>query len=340
VANVGTLVQPTTRAAYLANSAPLPNNLFSHADQQGQMQSSVPSGLSGTGWAGRLADQMQSSNTGSYPLLVSLAGNALFCNGASTHPGSITPGVTPGLRGYSTSNASVARMSALQSLLNQNSISTDSGAVLLKQASVNMSNSLTDAATLNAALNGAPALQTVFPTKTSIGAQLEEVAKLIQVRSQLNMNRQIFFCSLGGFDTHTGQLNGQTSLFSQLSPALAAFYAATEELNVADQVTTFTESDFSRTFEPNTNGGTDHAWGSHHIVMGASVQGAKMFGTFPTLALGGPDDAGTEGRWIPTTAVDQYGATLAQWFGLPAGSLPSVFPNIGNFQSTDVGFFG
>ncbi|HEY3743716.1 MAG TPA: DUF1501 domain-containing protein, partial [Bryobacteraceae bacterium] len=186
---------------------------------------------------------------------------------------------------------------------------------------------------------GAPALATVFP-KTSIGAQLQEVAKLIQVRDQMNMNRQIFFCSLGGFDTHTVQLTSQDTLYAQLSPALAAFYAATEELTVADQVTTFTESDFSRTFEPNSNGGSDHGWGSHHIVMGAGIKGSKMYGTFPSQQLGGPDDAGSEGRWIPTTAVDQYGATLAQWFGLPTASLPLVFPNIGNFPTTDVGFYG
>ena len=154
------------------------------------------------------------------------------------------------------------------------------------------------------------------------------------------MSRQIFFCSLGGFDNHTQELPTQQQLFAELAPALDAFYKATVEKTVADQVTTFTEPDFARTLSPNSNGGTDHAWGGHHLVMGASVKGGQLYGKFPTLLPSGPDDAGTEGRWIPTTAVDQYAATLAQWFGLPTGQLATVFPNLANFGSTDLGFFG
>ena len=339
VANVGTLVKPTTQAAYRAHTAPIPSNLFSHADQQGEMQTAEADGLSTTGWGGRLADQMAHANTGSYPMFVSVAGNSRLGLGNSTHPGSVTPNVAPGLRGFGTDAPSQARLTALESLVTQDTLLTDSGAVLLKAASVNMSNSLKDSASLGTALKSSTPLRTLFPT-TSIGNQLSQVAKLIQVRSALSMNRQIFFCSLGGFDTHTAQLTDQDKLYSQLSPALSAFYQATEELTVASEVTTFTESDFSRTLQPNSNGGTDHAWGSHHIVMGASVKGNKMYGTFPTLIPNGPDDEGGEGRWIPTTAVDQYAATLAQWFGLPASSLPAVFPNIGNFAVTDLKFFG
>jgi uncharacterized protein (DUF1501 family) len=202
-----------------------------------------------------------------------------------------------------------------------------------------MTNALADADTLTTALKSAKPLATVFPN-TGVGQQLLEVARLIQIRDALKMNRQIFFCSLGGFDTHTAQLGDQDRLFSQLSPALAAFYKATEELTVADQVTTFTESDFSRTLQPNSNGGTDHAWGSHQIVIGASVKGAVLYGRFPSLQLNGADDAGGQGRWVPTTSVDQYGATLSQWFGLASANLAAVFPNIANFKTTDVGFFG
>ncbi len=339
VANVGTLVHPVTRTQFLQNSAPLPSNLFSHSDQQAEMQTAVPDGLSTTGWAGRLADQMAHLNTGSYPMMVSVAGNAIFGLGNSTHPGAITPNVAPGLRGFGTDTASQARLTALQALASQDSLKTDSGAVLLKQAGRNMNNTLNDADAVNRALKTAMPLKTVFPT-TSLGNQLNQVAKLVAVRQALNMNRQIFFCSIGGFDTHTSQIADQDKLFSQLSPALAAFYQATEELVVADQVTTFTESDFSRTLQPNSNGGSDHAWGSHHIVMGASVKGGKLYGKFPTLQLNGPDDAGGEGRWIPSTSVDQYASTLAQWFGLPLSSLPAVFPNLANFTIKDVGFFG
>jgi uncharacterized protein (DUF1501 family) len=127
-------------------------------------------------------------------------------------------------------------------------------------------------------------------------------------------------------------------LLSSLNAALAAFYQATLELGVQTEVTTFTMSDFSRTFQPNSNQGSDHAWGSHHIVMGGAVNGGKMYGTFPTLALGGPDDSGSNGRWVPTTASTQYAATLAQWFGVSTAQLPTVFPYIGNFSTNNLGF--
>jgi uncharacterized protein (DUF1501 family) len=251
----------------------------------------------------------------------------------------VVPGQTIGLTGFGTDAASQARLTALKTILASDTVRTDAGAILLKQAGLNMHNALKDSDTLSAALKGEPALTTVFPA-TSIGQQLLEVAKLIQVRDKLQMNRQIFFCSLGGFDTHTAELTTQDTLYSQLSPALAAFYQATEELNVANDVTAFTESDFSRTMQPNSNGGTDHGWGGHHLVIGGAVKGASLYGKFPNLSLNGPDDAGGEGRWVPTIAVDQYGATLAQWFGLSPDKLPLVFPNIAKFPTNDVGFFG
>jgi uncharacterized protein (DUF1501 family) len=167
---------------------------------------------------------------------------------------------------------------------------------------------------------------------------LQQVAQIIQAQNYLGMNRQIFFCSLGGFDTHTQEINTHNNLYPQLSPALAAFYDATQELGMAQNVTTFTESDFSRTFQPTSGDGSDHAWGSHHLVLGGAVQGGQIFGAFPSFVLAGPDDADVRGRWIPSASIDQYGATLCSWFGIPASALPAVFPNLPNFPVTNLGF--
>ena len=169
------------------------------------------------------------------------------------------------------------------------------------------------------------------------------VAQMIAAAPQLGLTRQVFFASLGGFDLHSDQLTAHATLLSQLSQALNAFNSATVELGVQNQVTTFTASDFSRTF--NTNGtsdgtaGSDHGWGSHHLIMGGAVKGGDIYGQVPLLELGGPEDTG-RGRWIPTTSVDEYAATLATWFGVSASNLPVVLPNIGRFAASNLGFMG
>jgi uncharacterized protein (DUF1501 family) len=333
VANVGTLVQPLTRAQYQAGQT-APTNLFSHPDQQLEWQNAAQSAATPTGWAGRMADVLGATyNSGaSIPMITSVAGDTLFCNGSSTTPVSVSPG-NLGEANCSEGSECSARQLTAQALL-----TLDTGISLVQADDSITSNAYAYAKTLADAVQSITPLKTVFPASNGLGAQLQQIAQIIQVRSALNVQRQIFFAGIGNFDTHAGQLGLQSTLLAEISPALAAFYNATVELGVSTEVTTFTMSDFSRTFQPNSNNGSDHAWGSHHIVLGGAVKGGQIYGTYPTLALAGPDDSDSNGRWVPTTASSQYAATLAQWFGVSAGELPAVLPSIGNFSTNNLGF--
>ena len=187
--------------------------------------------------------------------------------------------------------------------------------------------------------NTASSVQNLFTGQNnSIAQQLLTVAKLIEARASTGVKRQIFFVSLGGFDTHTNELNTLQNLLGQLSLALKSFYDATVRLGVADNVTSFTLSDFGRTFKPAAGQGSDHAWGNHQIIVGGAVKGGDFYGKYPTLQLSGPSDVTAEGRWLPTTAVDQYAATLATWFGLPASDLSIVLPTVSKFPTANLGF--
>jgi uncharacterized protein (DUF1501 family) len=333
VANVGTLIEPTTKAQFKAGTG-LPTNLFSHPDQQLEWQNAAQSGATSTGWAGRIADTLNASyNSGaSVPMITSVAGDTLFCNGSASTPVSVSPGNLGGAQCSEGTTECNAQQATAQALL-----SFDSGLTLVHADNSITNNAYNYAKTLTAATQSVPPLLTVFPAG-GLGAQLKQVAQIIQVRAALGVSRQIFFCGIGNFDTHADQLVLQNALLAGISPALAAFYAATVELGVQSNVTTFTMSDFSRTYQPNSNTGSDHAWGSHHIVIGGAVNGGQMYGTFPTLALNGPDDSGTNGRWVPSTGSVQYAATLASWFGVSTAQMPTIFPNIGSFSTANLGF--
>ena len=337
LANVGTLLAPTTAAQYKAKQVAPPSNLFSHPDQQLEWQNQMQTAAGSSGWAGRMADKLSTQyNPGALvPMIASLSGDALFCNGTATSPVAVSSG-GPGTAACSDHTYCGGRQQTAQQF------STLSSGVSLIQADNNITNNAyAYNATLSNALGAATALQTVFPTTANpFGAQLQEVARLIQVRAALGVTRQIFFVGAGNFDTHGNQLATQASLLAELSPALGAFYRALEEMKLTESVTAFTCSDFARTLQPNSSDGSDHAWGSHHMIIGGAVKGGKIYGTFPTLALGGPDDASTNGRWVPSTSSAQYAATLAQWFGLPASDLQYVLPYIGNFASNNLGFLG
>lgn len=333
VTNVGTLMQPTTRAQYLAGST-VPTNLFSHTDQQLEWQNAAQSGVTPTGWAGRISDALTktANPNGKVPMITSVAGDTLFCNGSTSTPVSVSPGNLGAAQCSEGATECAAQQATAQALL-----SFSSGLSLVQADNSITSNAYSYAKTLSDAAQSVSALKTVFPAN-GLGAQLKQIAQIIQIRASLGVSRQIFFAGIGNFDTHSDQVNLQGNLLAQIGPALAAFYASTQELGVANSVTSFTMSDFSRTFQPNSNTGSDHAWGSHHVVLGGAVNGGRMYGTFPTLALGGPDDSGSNGRWVPSTGSVQYASTLAQWFGVSVAQLPAIFPNIGSFASNNLGF--
>jgi uncharacterized protein (DUF1501 family) len=354
--NVGTLVRPITRADFLANTTgSRPPQLFSHSDQVTQWQTSIPDQAPITGWGGRVADLLNATSnpSGQISMSVSLNGINTFEVGniVSQYQISTAGAITLGgsLMGSTAGNSARARTFKDITGLPHPNLQRTAYADVLERAIATgelLNAAIASTATATDVPAGTFVWNTPFPN-TGTGNQLKMIARTIAARgpAAFNMSRQIFFCSIGGFDTHTSQvtlsplnpLTGtHTNLLNEVSEAMYAFQRAMEQLGVPDSVTTFTASDFSRTLPTNSQG-SDHGWGSHHVIMGGAVNGHRTYGRLPEFTINGPDDTGT-GRWIPTTSVDQYSATLAKWFGVDPGNMGDVFPNLNRFPSSDLGF--
>ena len=337
--NVGPLIVPTTLAQFRNQSVPLPPKLFSHNDQQSVWQSSYAEG-SVRGWGGSLGDlALQAGNGGSSLFTcMSVTGNAVFLSGANALSYQIGLGGAVAISPVTgTAYGSAACQSALRNLITQprtQTMENELNRITLR--------SIDSQVILGNALTGSSGkFDAVLPDQvggmtSNLNRQLKMVARLIDGQRSLGLSRQVFMVSMGGFDLHDNLAVNQPRLLGTLGAAMSGFQAAMELIGKSDAVTTFTASDFGRTITSNGDG-SDHGWGSHHLVMGGAVKGRQFYGNAPTAPLGGPEDVG-QGRYIPTTSVDQYAATMARWFGVTPSEMARVAPSIGNFDVKDIGF--
>jgi len=336
VANVGMLVQPSARAGLDAGSTPRPTNLFSHNDQMLALQSADPRGFTRVGWGGRVADKLDAANPGTlFPPLTSVNGLQTFVFGQTSVPLTVPPNPYFTLYSSNQYQFDVLRDATLREILAQ-----DQSNVYEIVAQLLSEEGLAAASVVFPILqNKNSVVPPFFANLTGqVAAQFRTIAQLIEGRAQTQLKRQVFFVQQGGYDTHGSQTSVQNGLLDELSRGVGAFQDALSALGMTNGVTTFTLSDFGRTFKPAANAGTDHGWGNYAFVMGGAVKGGDFYGTTPTQALNGPDDLGDAGRWIPTTSLEQYGATLVRWLGIAESDLPYVFPNIGAFTNTNMGF--
>ncbi|MCW1885039.1 DUF1501 domain-containing protein [Luteolibacter flavescens] len=390
--NVGPLVRPVIKAEYLAGTAALPPQLYSHSDQTTHWQTSWPDEPPKTGWAGRMGDWLLNGveDVGQLASLnISVSGTNTFQRGEHFHPfsvaskGAVTltdglpigPATPEGPQRYEWLGGWHQALGKIVEIPTPENMQRSAYAGVLGNAiasGVNVNQALDDTVEVGerctdgspgewvwdiAWPSGSPWTGLGFP-RTSLGGQLKMVARMIAARVALGMSkRQTFFVQLGGFDTHADQVfSGNPSvgthaqLLTELSDAVFAFQRALEQLGVMgdhlgiqNKVVSFTASDFGRTFRSNGLG-SDHGWGAHHFIFGgngeatSALDGGKTYGAFPNQFLGSsPDDAGG-GRWIPTTSVDAYSATLGRWFGVSEEGLNLIFPNLTHFSNRNLGF--
>ncbi|MFN7724833.1 MAG: DUF1501 domain-containing protein [Rubrivivax sp.] len=368
VPNIGPLVLPTTKAQYALSSHPKPKNLFSHNDQQNTWQALAPEGAT-TGWAGRMGDLLASGNSRPVFTAISAAGNAVWLSGQQTRQyqvssnGAVRLGLDSNNRVFGSTDLGLALQRISGTTRGSHVLETDLAAVAQRSidAEVLLRTALkpaSDAAFGTAPTSGSynanndPKLQYDNPLTgakavNGLAQQLQVVARMVEagMSGATGVQRQVFFVSLGGFDSHDLQNRTHADLFARIAHALRYFDTALGALNARSNVTTFTASDFGRTFTSNGDG-TDHGWGSHHFVMGGAVKGGDLYGNFPTLGVknannnnfdSSPHQLGN-GALLPEVAVDQLGATLGKWLGLSDTQLLDVFPNLKNFSTRNLGF--
>ncbi len=336
VANVGALVRPVTKVELEQQGAPRPVNLFSHADQLRVTSSADTRAASQIGWGGRMADRVESLNVSTpFPTLVATDLSGTFKNGLTSIPLTVPPGAI-----YSSVGTPDPQVDALAEATIREILGQEQANIYDAVAATYARESLAASSILMPILRSPNSAMPPFfaGLGSNLAKQLLNVALLIESRAQTGVRRQIFYVRHPQYDTHGSQPDIQGRLLTEFSQAIEAFQAAIGSLGLARNITTFTLSEFGRTWKPAAGAGTDHGWGNYAFVIGDAVRGGDIYGKLPTQVLNGPDDLGDAGRWIPTTSIEQYGATLCRWFGIAEGDLPYIFPNIGAFANTNLGF--
>ncbi len=340
--NVGPLIQPLTSSEFAGGIAPRPKKLFSHNDQQSTWMSNAPEGEI-VGWGGKFADAAVASGINQEEAFTAIStdGNTVFLSGEDVQQYALNTNGPPQVNGLKNFGSALlgtgSQSERAKQLLEEHYRNVGpTSSNLLKRDIAAINNRAFDLnASFAAALENAPTLQTIFP-EDNTGRQLKSVAETINIRNALGVGRQVFFVGVGGFDTHDNQATGLPDRQDQYASAIGAFYQATAEMGIENEVTLFTASDFGRALRENGNG-TDHGWGGHHFIVGGAVNGNRIYGNIPPYSIGHDQDAGN-GRLIPQTSVEQYAATLGRWFGLSDGELASALPNLANFTQQDLGF--